>query len=116
MHHGVRNFDSRWKAVEDQPAYLAFQNRDQIAELAKICFGAMNGCGQVASQIARELQHLSTSRVANYKGRGAENFCRQIRILQERFAIGFEERRAYAEPLISMCGRLSLGELSLIHI
>jgi len=65
VHHGVGNFNPRWETVKHQPADFILQNRDQIPELVKISFRAMNGRGQVADQAARELQHLSTGRVAD---------------------------------------------------
>ena len=51
MNHRVRNFDAGWETVKHQPADLVLQNRDQIAELVKISFRAMNRCSQMAARL-----------------------------------------------------------------
>src|SRR4029077_792841 len=47
VNHRGGNFDAGWETVKHQPADLVFQNRNQIAELVKISFRAMNGRGQM---------------------------------------------------------------------
>ena len=83
MHHGVGNFDPGRETIKYQPANFGLQDRDQIAELAQIGFRAMNGRSQMAAQVAREFQYLGAGGVADYQGRGAEDFRSQFRISQE---------------------------------
>ena len=42
MNHGVRDFHAGWKTVENQPANFSFQNCDQIGEVEKVLFGAVD--------------------------------------------------------------------------
>ena len=83
VHHGVGNFNAGGETVEHQPADFVLQNRNQIAELVKVGFRAMNGRGQMAAQIAREFEHLGAVGVADDQGRRTEDLRRQLRISQK---------------------------------
>ncbi len=63
MHHGVSDFDARRKAVEDEPSYFVFENRNQIGKLVQILFRAVNRRRQVAFEAASNRQNLIVARV-----------------------------------------------------
>ena len=104
MHHGVGNFDPGRETIKYQPANLGFQDFEQIAVLAQIGFGTVNGRGQVPAQIACEFQHLLAGGMAHHQGGRAEDFRRQFRISQKRFEVGLEERSADPELLVIVRG------------
>ena len=58
MHHGVRDLDARGKAVENEPADLVLENRDQVSKLPQILLRAMDRCRQMAFEAAGNRQNL----------------------------------------------------------
>ena len=58
MHHGVRDLNAGRKAVEYEPANFRLEDRDEVGKIAQILLSAVNRCGQVAFESARDFQNL----------------------------------------------------------
>src|ERR1700691_2199747 len=67
MHHGVTDLNSSGKAIEHKPPNFAFENRDEIGEVAEIRFRAMNRGRKVAFESAGNFKNLIAARVAHEK-------------------------------------------------
>jgi len=59
MHHGMRHLDASRKSVEDQAADSGLKNRDQVRKFSEILLRAMNGRGEVAFDLPRNLEDFS---------------------------------------------------------
>ena len=52
VHHGVADFNSGWKAVNDEAARLVFEHGNQVAEGEDVGFGSVQRGGELALQAA----------------------------------------------------------------
>src|ERR1019366_3842833 len=97
MHHGVTDLDTSWKAIEHQPAYFPFKNRDQFRKLSKIPIGSMNCRGKVSLKISSDLLHFVALRVAHKQCRRSKDLRIKTRVLQERRGVDLKQYRAHGK-------------------
>ncbi len=74
MDHSVRDLDTCWETVEDQPANFGFENSDEIGKVSQILFRTVNGCGQVPLERTGDLQNLIAIGVPHQQRRRPEDF------------------------------------------
>ena len=96
MDHGVGNFHTGGKPVEDQPSYLGFQNSNEISELVQVLFCAVNRGREMAFERTGDLQDLLPAGVAHKQRGRPEDLGVEIGT-QKRVGIGLEHSRVRRE-------------------
>ena len=99
MDHGVRHLNSSREAVEEDASNFRFEDRDQIAELAQIFFGAVNRRSQVAFQRTGDRKKLIVTGVLHQKSCRPENLLVEIGA-RKRCRLDLKQCRPHGETVI----------------